>query len=202
MSLINVVSLSIFLAFFVSYILKLVILYRKNGIKANVLAKGGKSKEIGRVELTVKATTFIWGAMWLVFSVAGLKAESIIGPVIKTDMYRYIGLIALAIGVSAFISAMVSLKTSWRVGIDKQTQTSLITSGVYRYSRNPAFVGFDIMFTGFVLTFPSVLTIAVAVINIVAVHRLILQEEKHLKSVFGKDYIDYMSKTPRYALIK
>jgi len=200
MSWINVVSLSIFLVFFVSYILKLVILYRKNGIKANVLAKGGKSKEISRVELTVKATTFIWGAMWLVFSVAGLKAESSIGPAIKANMYRYIGTIALAIGVSVFISAMVSLKTSWRVGIDKQTQTSLITSGVYRYSRNPAFVGFDIMFTGFALTFPTVLTIVVAVINIVAVHRLILQEEKHLKSVFGKDYIDYMSKTPRYVI--
>lgn len=201
MSYLNVISLLIFLVFFVSYVLKLVILYKENGIKANVLAKKGKSKEISRVELTVKATTFIWGAMWLVFSVAELKTESITGPVIKAGIPRYIGIIALAAGVSVFISAMVSLKTSWRVGIDKQTQTSLITSGVYRYSRNPAFVGFDIMFAGFALTYPNLLTILVAVINTAAIHRLILQEEKHLKSVFGKAYMDYMSKTPRYIVL-
>ena len=198
MNLINVLSLSLFLVFFTSYVLKLLILHRKNGISANVLAKAGKGKEISRVELFVKTTTFTWGALWLSFSIMESKVEFIISPAIKMSKLRYFGVIALAIGVSIFITAMVSMKTSWRVGIDKQTESSLVTAGIYKYSRNPAFVGFDVMFIGFTLTFPNILALIVAVLNVLAIHRLILQEEKHLRSAFIDKYVEYMSKTPRY----
>ncbi|MBC8059975.1 MAG: isoprenylcysteine carboxylmethyltransferase family protein, partial [Clostridiaceae bacterium] len=76
--------------------------------------------------------------------------------------------------------------------------TKLVTYGIYNYSRNPAFVGFDLMFTGLFLTYPSVLTAFILIINVISIHRLILQEEKHLQSVFGKEYISYKGKTSRY----
>ncbi|MDP4092663.1 MAG: isoprenylcysteine carboxylmethyltransferase family protein [Bacillota bacterium] len=200
MDVINILSLSIFLVFFISYLLKLIILNRKNGIKANVLGKGGKSKDINKAELFVKITTFTWGALWFILSIMGSKVNGIIGLITNTYLLRYIGVAFLAIGCFLFIIAMVSMKTSWRVGIDKKTHSSLVTNGIYKYSRNPAFVGFDTMFLGFSLTNLSLLTLIVTVLNIIAIHRLIIQEEQHLYSIFGDGYAEYKAKTPRYFL--
>ncbi len=202
MSLLNIISLCLFFIFFISYLLKLVILYKRNGIKANVLAKKGKSVEISNTERLVKVTTFIWGGLWLLFSLLDSRAGQLISSGTKFSSGRYVGLIVTAIGVIIFITAMLSMRTSWRVGIDKTTQSKLVTSGIYRYSRNPAFVGFDTMFIGFVLMYPNLLTLAVAILSIAAIHKLILQEEKHLVAVFGNEYSEYKDKTARYILIK
>ncbi|MNM90414.1 Isoprenylcysteine carboxyl methyltransferase (ICMT) family protein [compost metagenome] len=101
-------------------------------------------------------------------------------------------------GVTIFITAMVQMRTSWRVGIDDTTRTALITSGIYRYSRNPAFVGFDLMFIGLYLMYPNWVTLCVTVLNLLAFHCLILQEEKHLRRIFGESYQLFSQKTPRY----
>lgn len=202
MSLLNIISLSLFFIFFISYLLKLVILYKRNGIKANVLAKKGKSVEISSAERLVKASTFIWGGLWFLFSILDSGAGQLISSGAKFSSVRYVGLIVTAVGVSIFITAMLSMRTSWRVGIDKTTKAKLVSSGIYRYSRNPAFVGFDTMFIGFVLMYPNLLTLAVAILNIAAIHKLILQEEKHLGAVFGYEYFEYKEKTARYILIK
>jgi len=176
----------------------LIILYKRNGIKANVLAKKGKGAEISSAERFVKVTTFIWGGLWLLLSLLGSGVDQIIHLGVKFNWIRHTGLIITAIGGVIFITAMLSMKTSWRVGIDKATQTKLVSSGIYRYSRNPAFVGFDNMFIGFALMYPSLLTAAVAILNIAAIHNLILQEEKYLETVFGKEYLKYKDRTPRY----
>lgn len=112
--------------------------------------------------------------------------------------FTYSGLFITALGVTFFMLAAVSMKSSWRVGIDKQSKTALITGGIYKYSRNPAFVGFDFMFIGVFLTFPDILTVLVMTINMIAFHLLILQEERHLTEAFGKEYIQYKQITLRY----
>lgn len=84
------------------------------------------------------------------------------------------------------------------MGIDKNTKTKLITSGLYKYSRNPAFVGFDFMFIGLFLTFPNIVTLFISLLNIISIHLLILQEEKHLEAMFKEDYLIYKRKAPRY----
>ena len=89
---------------------------------------------------------------------------------------------------------MITMKNSWRVGIDKDTKTKLITNGLYKYSRNPAFVGFDLMFIGMFLVFPNIGTLFICFINIFSIHYLILQEEKKKQ----EDYLFYRNNTPRY----
>lgn len=63
----NILSLLLFCIFLISYLLKLLILYKKNHIKGNVLAKGAKLSKIHYTELLVKTSTFLWGAVWFVF---------------------------------------------------------------------------------------------------------------------------------------
>lgn len=196
----NILSLILFCIFLISYLLKLLILYKKNHIKGNVLAKGHKPSKIHYTELFVKATTFLWGATWFALSLAESFMVKIIGQGFDNAVVNYIGVVIVSIGCYIFIQAMVAMRSSWRVGIDKITTTELITHGIYKYSRNAAFVGFDLMFLGLYLMYPSLLTLLILFLNIVAIHLLILQEEQHLQSMFGEEYIQYYKRTPRYFL--
>lgn len=196
----NVLSLIIFFTFFVSYIVKLVILYKRDKIKANVLAKGHKTSDIKYIEIFVETTTFIWGATWLMLSLKETFIINTVGMLFDNLAVNFIGVGLASLGCFIFIQAMVSMRTSWRVGIDKTTKTKLITHGIYKYSRNPAFVGFYFMFIGLFLMYPNSLTLIILFLNILAIHLLILQEEKHLKLMFGDEYIQYCNRTSRYIL--
>lgn len=198
MSVLNVLSLILFIIFLFSYSLKLVILYKKNRINANVLAKGKKDNKIKAVETAVRTSTFIWGLTWLVEIFTGQSINKSLYVLYNSTIASYIGILVIVTGVCIFLTAMISMKTSWRVGIDKSTKTKLVTYGIYNYSRNPAFVGFDLMFLGLFLTYPNLWTLLVLIANIISIHRLILEEEKHLESLFGKEYTLYKEKTSRY----
>ena len=198
MQLKNILSLLLLLTFGLSYLLKLFILSRRNNIHADVLGKANKDANIRAVEGFVRFATFAWLFVW-VLEIFFEKALEKFDALWHHNAYtEYAGLFITALGVLVFITAMVHMKTSWRVGIDKQTKTSLITYGIYKFSRNPAFVGFDLMFIGLFITYTCFLTLIVMLASISAFHLLILQEEKHLTLTFKEEYIDYKLKTPRY----
>ena len=52
--------------------------------------------------------------------------------------------------------------------------------GIYRYSRNPAFLGFDLMYAGVLLLYGNLLTLGFSVFAMVMLHLQILQEERYL----------------------
>lgn len=191
-------SLILFLIFILSYLAKLLILKNKYNIQANVLAKAKTDLKVQMTEALVKLSTFIWGVMWFSLSVSESLISDWSNPLVKNDLLSSLGILAIALGLAVFIVAMISMKTSWRVGIDKGTKSSLVTKGIYRFTRNPAFVGFDLMFIGLFLTYPYILTFGIVVLNILAIYCLILQEEKHLKTTFREEYLNYFSNTKRY----
>lgn len=198
MNVVSMISLVLFVSFLSSYISKLVIMNRKSGIKALVLAKGDKGKSIDFSESFVRMTTFLWGAIWLLESLFGNWVVDFLPNLFPYRIINFFGLFIIFIGLVFFVSSMVTMKNSWRVGIDQSTKTQLITNGLYKYSRNPAFVGFDFMFIGLFLTFPNIVTLLICFINMISIHNLILQEEKHLGSMLQYEYLDYSHKTPRY----
>lgn len=198
MSFIQLSSLLLFKIFLVSYIFKLVIMHRMSGIKALVLARGDKGKSVDTTETVVRISTFVWGAFWLLESLFHHLIEGVVPNLFTSQNVQNVGLFIILSGLVFFISSMITMKNSWRVGIDKTTKTELITNGVYKYSRNPAFVGFDLMFIGLFLTFPNIATFFICIINIFAIHSLILQEEKHLEGMLLEDYVVYRKRTPRY----
>ena len=89
------------------------------------------------------------------------------------------------------------MKTSWRVGIP-QEKTTLITDGIYRISRNPAFVGFDLLYVSLCLLLPNLPLILSSLWAAGMLHLQILQEERHLTRVFGEAYKTYCKHTRRY----
>lgn len=198
MNMIDCLSFLLFIAFIVFYTAKLIILKRRHNIEANMLGKSGKSKVIHVTEVIVRATTLVWSTVWFLESIFNKAIGVIFKDLFVNQFVAYFGILAIAGGLFLFAAAMVTMRTSWRVGIDKQTKTQLVTGGIYRYSRNPAFVGLNMMIAGLFLVYPNLLTLVVLAANLLAIHRLILEEENHLKDAFQQEYLVYISRTPRY----
>ena len=125
--------------------------------------------------------------------------------IFEIDLPKYInttGLIFVALGFIIGILALIAMKNSWRVGIKYDQKTDLITTGIYRISRNPYFLSYDILIFGYILIFTSPILIILYLILVIVFHRMILEEEKYLQSVQGVPYADYKSKVKRYLTIK
>ena len=70
--------------------------------------------------------------------------------------------------------------------------------GIYRYSRNPAFLGFDLMYAGVLLLYGNLLTLGFSLFAMMMLHLQILQEERFLASTFGEPYREYCRRVFRY----
>jgi protein-S-isoprenylcysteine O-methyltransferase Ste14 len=198
MGLVDVLSLVLLLLFGVLYISKLVVLLVKNRVHANVLGRGEKGSDILITERLLQAVTFIGFGVWMIDALFPGFAAVWFVRLYQNLWLGYGGLAVTLCGLVLFALTMLTMKTSWRVGIDKVEKTSLVTSGLFAVSRNPAFVGMDLMFAGIAVTHLNVLTVLAAVLVAAVLHLQIRQEEKHLAGVFGSEYIDYMKKSPRY----
>ncbi|MCX7745971.1 MAG: isoprenylcysteine carboxylmethyltransferase family protein [Clostridia bacterium] len=192
------ISLVLFIIFASSYLLKIILLAKRNKVNANVLGNRKKEKGIQWIERLVRIASSIWIGVWLLEIFLNRTVSKYIPFLINEAYLSYTGTLVIGLGVGVFITAMIFMKSSWRVGIDKETKSDLITVGIYKWSRNPAFVGFNLMFLGLFLSYMNMLTFFTLLINFFALHLLILQEEKHLKTSFGEDYEKYKEKTPRY----
>ncbi|GAA0649904.1 methyltransferase family protein [Brevundimonas lenta] len=77
--------------------------------------------------------------------------------------------------------------------------TALVTNGLYRFSRNPIYIGFALMYAGFATAMDSLIALALVLPCLVVVDRfVILPEERYLSGKFGADYDAYRSKVRRW----
>ena len=111
---------------------------------------------------------------------------------------RFTGFCVGLLGDGIFLISVLCMKDSWRAGIPDQDKTELVTDGIYAFSRNPAFLGFDLQYIGVMLMFCNLLTGMFTVFAIVMLHLQILQEERHLAAAFGADYLSYRRRVMRY----
>lgn len=59
---------------------------------------------------------------------------------------RIIGACIGIIGDIIFIISVITMQDNWRAGVSKNDKTDLVTNGIYQISRNPAFLGFDLIY--------------------------------------------------------
>ena len=111
---------------------------------------------------------------------------------------RFTGFLIGMLGDGVFLLSVLCMKDSWRAGIPDKDKTELVTTGIYRYSRNPAFLGFDLMYIGVLLMYGNLLTLVFSAFAMIMLHLQILQEERYLESVFGTAYVEYKKQVFRY----
>lgn len=182
-------SILILLAFYSIYIGKM-LLQKKQGIQTDQIAKREKRDKIFYTELLMKIATY---------SVVMAEVVSIF--VIEPDLPIGIMIAGVLLGIAGdliFAVAVVTMRDSWRAGIAEEDNREMITSGIYKISRNPAFLGFDCVYLGILLLFFNWVLLFFSVFAAVMLHLQILQEEKYLPVAFGEEYISYKKHVYRY----
>ena len=89
---------------------------------------------------------------------------------------RFTGFCVGFVGDLIFLISVFCMKDSWRAGIPVKDKTELVTDGIYAYSRNPAFLSFDLQYIGLLLMYCNLLTGMFTVFAITMLHLQILQE--------------------------
>ena len=90
------------------------------------------------------------------------------------------------------------MANSWRIGIDENNKTKLVTKGVFSISRNPIFLGIMITNIGLFLVIPNAFTLLIISLSTLSINTQIRLEEEFLKREFGNEYIEYAEKVRRW----
>jgi protein-S-isoprenylcysteine O-methyltransferase Ste14 len=90
------------------------------------------------------------------------------------------------------------LSTAWPVLYRAQRSKSLAATGPYARMRHPQYVGFVLIMIGFLIQWPTLLTLAMFPILVFMYWRLALKEESDTEAEFGEAYRRYAEKTPRF----
>ena len=116
----------------------------------------------------------------------------------KNDVFFWICVALLGIGVMLFTLAILGLGTfSLRVGL-AQENTSLRTTGIYRFSRNPMLVGLYLMARGSAIYVQNPINWILVIIALTVHHKIIQAEEVFMENRFGEQWIEYRNKVRRY----
>ena len=106
-----------------------------------------------------------------------------------------------AMGLAGLVLCAIAQRTmsaSWRVGIDENGNTDLVTHGVFRWVRNPTYAGLHVTLLGVWIVWPSCAIAFYAVFFFVVMELQVRHEEEHLETLHGDNYKQYVEQTKRY----
>jgi protein-S-isoprenylcysteine O-methyltransferase Ste14 len=99
----------------------------------------------------------------------------------------------------AFIGGgFILISNAWRVLYQAQRQGELATTGPYAHIRHPQYLGFILVMFGFLLQWPTLLTLAMFPVLVWMYVRLARQEEREALAAFGEDYARYAERVPGF----
>lgn len=112
---------------------------------------------------------------------------------------QLLGLGPLVIGVSLLVSAGRAFARH-KASFDPWEPTrELVMDGPYRFTRNPIYLSFTLIYLGASLVENSLVTLTILIPATILVDRKqILREERYLEKTFGKEYNRYRSKVRRW----
>ena len=90
----------------------------------------------------------------------------------------------------------VLISAAWRVLYAAQRQRILATTGPYAYVRHPQYAGFVLVLFGFLLQWPTLLTLVMFPVLVFMYVRLAKSEEREALAEFGDQYRVYMAAVP------
>jgi len=102
------------------------------------------------------------------------------------------------LSLAAIFGGFILLSAAWKVLYDAQRQRTLATTGVYEYVRHPQYVGFIVIMLGFLLQWPTILTLLMFPVLVVMYIRLARIEEREALRKFGDQYRAYIQRVPAF----
>ena len=192
------ISLPIYFVLFFGYVFIFKSKIVENNIGKNPMVLPKDDTAYGLIGKYFKLINYITILYSIIFGFYP-KVNQYLFPFEDIDNYtiKIVGLVILVVAFVWTTIAQANMKNSWRMGIDKETQTQLITTGLFSYSRNPVFVGLLLGFLGLFILTPNLLTLLLFLFEFLLIQIQIRLEEEHLNKSHGKSYVEYKKKTRR-----
>jgi protein-S-isoprenylcysteine O-methyltransferase Ste14 len=95
-------------------------------------------------------------------------------------------------------AGFILIGAAWRVLHAAQQSGTLAIAGAYDYVRHPQYVGFVLVLLGFLVQWPTLLTLAMFPVLVVMYVRLAKQEEREVRAAFGETYDRYAARVPAF----
>jgi protein-S-isoprenylcysteine O-methyltransferase Ste14 len=145
-----------------------------------------------------KMFKLVIAALGLYLLLASLGLTKPISPIQLTDLARIVGWGLLAISLIWVLLAQFQMGRSWRIGIDTAVSTDLVIKGLFKFSRNPIFLGMMVQLLGLFLLSPDAVTLSVMVASFILISVQIRLEEQHLTALHKEAYVQYRNSVRRW----
>lgn len=181
--------------FFIAFILKSIITSKKIGKSAFVISKGDSAYGyIGKYFAYTILAIFSY-IMYSTFK------NDVLELFFTSTYVNYLGMLFLLVSLLITIIAQYQMKDSWRIGIDLNEKTELITSGLFGYSRNPIFLGMLLSLIGLFLLKPNMITLFLYIISNILIQIQVRLEEEYLEKLHQETYQNYKNSVARFFTI-
>lgn len=124
--------------------------------------------------------THLNGHLWVAVAGGSTVVYAIMHPL--SNVFIFSGLVVIALGWKQIHSA----------------NGELVTNGIYKYVRHPQYTGFTLMIVGFLIQWPTIITLIMAPILLIMYKKLSQKEEAVMIENFGEDYKVYSKKVPAF----
>ncbi|AZA76470.1 isoprenylcysteine carboxylmethyltransferase family protein [Chryseobacterium sp. G0186] len=166
------------------------------GKNPNVLP--GDDSAYGLIGLYFKLTLFFL----LIYTLLLFIFPDIIESTFRINLmnipvFQYSGIVLMMIAFIWVFIAQWQMKDSWRIGIDHDAKTELVTQGLFRFSRNPIFFGMTVSLIGFFLAFPTIIALLFLLVGSILMQIQIRLEEEFLLNQHGQIYTAYKKRVGR-----
>lgn len=181
---------------FIAFVLPTYRTFKKTGINPVTFGKSDNAHDyIGFLMKLLVALLFV---VVLIFSFSE-RAYNYLVPVeyLEVNYLQITGLIIIHISLGWISVAQYQMGNSWRIGIDENNKTGLVTKGIFSLSRNPIFLGMIVSVLGVFFIIPNALTFFLTLTTYFIIQIQIRLEEEFLTKEHGSQYQEYKQKTKR-----
>lgn len=185
------------LYFFILVVFKSITVRKQIGKSPIVLTNDDSAH--GLIGFYVKCTLGVMAVYIIIFSVFPQWYKYFMPfKFLENEPVKIIAILVALMSLAWIVVAQNNMHQSWRIGIDLQNKTELITNGVYKISRNPIYVGMLVTIAALFFMTPNVLTLLILAVGFVLIQIQIRLEEEYLTKMHGQDFLNYKQKARRW----
>ena len=131
---------------------------------------------------------------------ASLALEWLVPTSFVHGAVRWIlGALLVFAGIALIVGGFITQKRAGTDPIPFNPSTRIVAHGLYRFTRNPMYVGFAFCTLGITMLVDSAWMLLAAPIGLVLIDRLVIaREEKYLERKFGEEYLNYKGRVRRW----
>ncbi len=148
----------------------------------------------------IVSLTYLLMILNTIVFVSGVRSSPLFELIHYLHYYevQVIGMVVIGFALLLMFIAQLQMKDSWRIGIDKENDTELVNSGLFKYLRHPIYFFAIIIGVGTVLVIPSIASIFIFILLYIILSIQSRLEEEFMLTKFEDKYREFMKSHKRF----